>query len=139
VIAYGGGDFLGARIIDRTQNVENCLRQVGRGASRSSKQDDALLVSYPRDGVDEFRGWRYPEKAREKRTNFASPQPPQSASGSHSNIGIEVFQKIEQQRCRFRPRPHQTARIRAYLRAVIPQQIADDIDREPCLEARRCG
>ena len=139
MIADSRGNVFSARVINRIKGVERCLRKVGPSPSHASEQNDTLRVGDPRDGVDKFHGWVDPKKAGEERANLAAPQAAESARRRHSNIGIEVIQKRQQQRNGFRPSPHKTASIRPYLRVSVAQHIKHGVGREARLKARGRG
>lgn len=53
--ADGGGDFVGARMVDCIQSVERRRGQVGQRTGNAPEQDDTILVGYSSDCIDEFR------------------------------------------------------------------------------------
>jgi hypothetical protein len=54
IAADGGGDLFRARMTDREQSVESGLGQVRLRSSNAPEQDNALLVGYRSDRIDEF-------------------------------------------------------------------------------------
>jgi hypothetical protein len=120
IAADGGGDLFRTRMTDREQSVESGLGQVRLRSSNAPEQDNALVVGYRSDRIEEFHA-RFPAQiADEKCANLGPAHAPESASGCLSDLRMQVIEKIAQQGNRFGPCASAPAGVRPNLRIVMP-------------------
>jgi hypothetical protein len=139
ISAQRGGDFCRARLTDREQSIESGIGQVRLRSGDTSEQDNALVVGYRSDRVDEFRARSLSQIADEKCTNLGPAHAPKSASSCFSDLRMQVIEKIAQQGNRFGPRASAAGGIRPNLRIVMPQKLHYDVDREFGSQPRGSG
>jgi hypothetical protein len=119
----GRGDLFRARITNREQSVESGLGEARLRSGDAPEQDNALVVGYRSNRVDEFHARVLTQIADQKRAYLGSADAPESASGCLSHFHMQVIEKIAQPGNRFGPRANAPAGIRPNLRIVMPQQL----------------
>jgi hypothetical protein len=130
IAADGGGDLFRTRMTDREQSVESGLGQVRLRSSNAPEQDNALVVGYRSDRIDEFHARFLAQIADEKCANVGPAHAPESASGCPSDLRMQVIEEVAQQGNRFRPCASAPGGVRPYLRIVMPQQLHHRVERE---------
>jgi len=123
ISAQRGGDLFSARMTDRDQSIESGLGQVRLRSGDPPEQDNAFVVGYRSDRIDEFHARFLTQIADEKCANLGPAYTAESASGCLSHFRMQVIEKIAQQGHRFGPRASAPAGIRPNLRIVMPQQL----------------
>src|SRR5882672_8803415 len=112
ISAQRGGDLFRARMTDREQSIESSLGQVRLRSGDPPEQDNAFVVGYRSDRIDEFHARFLTQIANEECTNLGPAHAPESASGCLSDVRMQVIEKIAQQRNHFGPRASAAAGIR---------------------------
>ncbi len=126
-------------MVNRTQGIERCRRQIRHGADDPPEQDDALLVGDRSDGIDELCGRFLSKIAHQERANLIASHKPESARGRHSHRPLKVVQQIAQLRNHNRRGLGEPARVRANQRIIVAQQLQHRAGRQLGTEARGCA
>ncbi len=130
IAAEDGGHLFRAGMIDRQQSIESGLGQVRLRSGDPPEQDNAFVVGYRSDRIDEFHARFLTQIADEKCANLGPAYTAESASGCLSHFGMQVIEEIAQQGNRFGPCASAPAGVRPNLRIVMPQQLHYRVDRE---------
>jgi hypothetical protein len=139
ISAQRGGDYCRARLTDREQSVESGIGHARLRSGDTSEQDNALVIGYRSDRIEEFHA-RFPAQiADEKCANLGPAHAPESASGCLSDLRMQVIEKIAQQGNRFGPCASAPAGTRPDLRIVMPQQLNYGVDRDFGSQPRGSG